>query len=120
MERHRRLDQLMLDGEARKRFEMEAAWCIHRGGRPRPIWRTPELRWRLAEAQNWRCCWCFASMEPHGNGGARATFEHIVPLSCDGPDILENVVIACAQCNHSRGSTLDELMRVAVLFGVEV
>ncbi len=29
--------------------------------------------------------------------------EHIIPLCCDGPDVLENLALGCAGCNAMKG-----------------
>lgn len=31
------------------------------------------------------------------------TYDHIIPVSCGGPDIQSNVVLACSSCNSSKG-----------------
>ena len=36
-----------------------------------------------------------------------ATIEHIEPRTHGGTDALENLAIACARCNRSKGSRLD-------------
>jgi hypothetical protein len=61
-------------------------------------------RWTLAEAQNWRCCWCGIRMEGNGIDWDAPTFEHVVPRSKGGLDELDNLVIACRQCNGLRGN----------------
>lgn len=44
---------------------------------------------------------------------ARATADHVVPLSRGGDDTLDNLALCCAACNHSKGSlTLDEWTEV--------
>lgn len=58
------------------------------------------LRTRAGEAQNWRCCWCGCECG-HGN----ATLEHVEPISKGGAEFdFENVAMACAKCNNSRGN----------------
>jgi 5-methylcytosine-specific restriction endonuclease McrA len=60
-------------------------------------------RWTLAEAQNWRCCWCGFRMDGTGMDWDAPTFEHVVPRSKGGLNELDNLVIACRQCNGARG-----------------
>jgi 5-methylcytosine-specific restriction endonuclease McrA len=31
------------------------------------------------------------------------TLDHVIPLSCNGSDTLENVCVACRSCNSRRG-----------------
>lgn len=38
---------------------------------------------------------------------ASATLEHIVPRSHGGDDSLPNLALACAKCNHTKGTRLD-------------
>ncbi len=39
------------------------------------------------------------------------TLEHIVPRGHGGGDDLENLAVACANCNHSKGHRLDHRRR---------
>ena|ERR1700761_1955247 len=89
----------------RKEIEVEIAWEMHKYlGQTNIRIFNPELRDRLAEAQNWRCCYCGLRLEKvHPN---RATIEHVIPLSRGGPDKAENMVIACRRCNGRRGNAM--------------
>lgn len=95
---------------------------------------------RLAERQNWRCCYCGVRMVwkvldrsevdalvPTG-GGARphakavaareATIEHVTPRSAGGKLFLDdNLVAACRCCNNYRGNNAAEtaMARIARL-----
>ena len=63
-------------------------------------------RCRLAEAQNWRCCWCGIDCVPESDLHNSATIEHVVPRSVD-PSIAEdpdNWAMACSRCNNRRGT----------------
>lgn len=42
------------------------------------------------------CSYCGAAENLH--------WEHIVPLSLNGPDTIDNQVLACAKCNLSKGA----------------
>lgn len=109
-------DEALLQAQAeqeaeRKRFEMEAAWLRHARaeGNCLETSRSPALRRKLAEAQNWRCCYCGCRMTDeggHGNGPRQATFEHVVPRALGGADREWNLVIACRLCNNTRGHDL--------------
>ena len=50
--------------------------------------------------------------------GLRATIEHIIPRSMNGPDVLGNVAAACMECNCSRPSDINEMRHLAALFEV--
>jgi len=84
--------------------EIEAAWQQHLSRWS--IVRTPELRERLAEAQNWRCCYCGCEMVQDWRDPLGATFEHVIPLSKGGLDTEENLAIACWTCNNKLGIKL--------------
>lgn len=64
---------------------------------------TPESLRRMAEAQNWRCCYCGGPMEEGGKSSKRATFEHVIPRHLGGADNDANLVISCTGCNTARG-----------------
>lgn len=42
----------------------------------------------------WRCAYC---------GGPAETIDHVMPRSRGGGHVWENVVAACARCNHKKG-----------------
>lgn len=56
-----------------------------------------KMRNRLAEAQNWRCCYCGRRLEPE-----TATLEHVIPASAGGTHCWENLAASCRPCNQSR------------------
>lgn len=47
-----------------------------------------------------RCHWCKAFLTEE-----TATIEHLKPRSKGGTHADENLALACADCNHARGST---------------
>ena len=72
--------------------------------------RNIYIRCRLAEAQNWKCCWCGIECRPEPDFKNSATIEHIQPRSLGGvnhlltEDPYENYAMACNSCNHKRGT----------------
>lgn len=88
--------------------------------------RTRRMLPSLAEAQNWRCCWCGFRMIRNrdvlpevrailGDGGSRAhrlrmtvlcsaSVEHVVPRCDGGTDDRENLVASCRCCNEFRSN----------------
>ena len=50
------------------------------------------------QRQHGRCYWC------HEKTGRSYHADHVIPLALDGSDGPENLVIACASCNHSKGA----------------
>lgn len=97
--------------------EIEAAWRIHNGaGSPTPQCRvSTTLRHRLAEAQNWRCCYCGVPMIHDRCSPTQATIEHIVPRSLGGPNRPDNYVVACRACNEARGNAIEAIHIEAVM-----
>lgn len=67
------------------------------------------IRNRLAEAQNWRCCWCTKLTVPEPNRKDSATIEHVVPRCKGGADDFGNYAMSCADCNNKRGTKPAEL-----------
>jgi hypothetical protein len=63
------------------------------------------MRTRLAEAQNWHCCWCGCDATHLRGKSNSATVEHIIPRSKGGSDDMENLAMACERCNTRRGVT---------------
>lgn len=61
----------------------------------------------LAEAQNWRCCYCPAIMVPMPKRGDpkpnTLTVEHVKAKGAGGKPVWENEVAACFACNTARG-----------------
>lgn len=93
--------------------EIDAAWRS-RNDIFRPL-LSVALRHRLAEAQNWRCCYCGVPMVCEPNADAQATIEHVVPRSLGGPDHPDNYVIACKRCNQARGNAIEDIHIEAVM-----
>lgn len=59
-------------------------------------------RTRVAEAQNWVCCFCgIKCIEEPGKRNS-ATLEHFVPKSQKGSDDMDNLVMSCHKCNSAR------------------
>lgn len=63
---------------------------------------TASQIWSQVQAQNMRCYWCAADITK-SNG---MIADHLISMSKGGNNTLNNVVIACHACNHSK-STLD-------------
>src|SRR5919201_5091877 len=68
---------------------------------PRTVKRKISRR-ALFARDGWRCVYC-------GTGSGRLTLDHVVPRSRGGESVWENVVTACAPCQHrKRNQTLEE------------
>ncbi len=90
------------------RAEIELAW-EHHTRTPRELHREQaKLRRQMAEAQNWRCCYCGCEMVDTQSYHPRyATREHIVPRSKGGAEFdPDNLVVACRSCNTGRGDAM--------------
>lgn len=89
--------------------DTDAAWEQHERWRKRPARLgdlTPELRDRMAEAQNWRCPYCGERMDGGPGEPREPSFERIIPTKHGGADVPENVIIACRECNMRRGDRM--------------
>jgi len=58
----------------------------------------------LAKRDGLECIYCGCSLTTED-----ATVEHVVPLSLGGKDRLENMALACVECNNGFGNTLPAL-----------
>lgn len=63
------------------------------------------IRTRLAESQNWKCCWCGLRTTHIAGKKNSATIEHIIPVSKGGSNSIENLAMACSSCNNNRKDT---------------
>lgn len=61
-------------------------------------------RTRLAEAQNWKCCFCGCYMTEVAGVKNSVTVEHVVPKSMGGTDDMANLAASCYRCNKNRGT----------------
>jgi 5-methylcytosine-specific restriction endonuclease McrA len=74
---------------------------------PRAVQRKISRR-ALFARDGWRCAYC-------GSANGRLTLDHVVPRSRGGESIWENVVTACAPCNHKKGNRTLEEARMELL-----
>jgi len=73
--------------------------------------RARRVRHRLAQKQNFRCCYCKRVFT--GDGATRATIEHIKPKRDGGRNNIENLAAACLHCNQHRGKQINESRRAS-------
>jgi 5-methylcytosine-specific restriction endonuclease McrA len=78
-------------------------------GRRIRIKHPPELKEKLAEAQNHRCCLCGGALgvvpadaEVRTPSRWSASLEHVVPFSQGGADDETNLVVTHQACNEAR------------------
>jgi hypothetical protein len=99
----------------------EAHWKAHyKGFRAALAFKVAQkiyIRNRLAEAQNWRCCWCARLTVPEPNRRDSATIEHVVPRSDGGTDHPDNLAMSCLSCNNNRGTKPADLYLVQLVQG---
>jgi len=62
--------------------------------------RTTDQRRQLHREQAGRCWYCTRTISFH-----LATVDHIQPLSKGGTNKMQNLVMACPDCNKTKGST---------------
>ncbi len=75
---------------------------------PRTVQRKISRR-ALFARDGWRCAYC-------GTGAGRLTLDHVVPRSRGGESVWENVVTACAPCNHRKGNRTVEEARMTLRY----
>ena len=68
-----------------------------------PSERRFRLKEKLLEHHNRLCAYCGRQFN-----SKRLTIDHIVPVSRSGSDLLENLVVACKQCNRTKGDRTPE------------
>lgn len=67
---------------------------------------------KLFARDRWTCAYC-GSVHPGGHGLTR---EHIVPTGQGGKDVWQNVLSACARCNHYKDCRTPEQAGMKLLF----
>ena len=82
--------------------EKHKAWCRNRRARVKAAVgaHTAEDVTRQHERQHGLCYWCSERL------GSGYHVDHVIPISKGGSNGPENIVIACAHCNHSKGAKL--------------
>lgn len=89
-----------------------------RSGRPRSAFKiSRSVRLQIYADAGWVCqlCQCPTRSNEDSNHPRYPTLDHIVPRAHGGSDSLENLRLACRQCNITRGARVDwvpELMEV--------
>lgn len=58
-----------------------------------------QVRQYVKERARFRCEYCLSPESYSSNG---FSVEHIVPLSREGSDLLENLALSCQQCNNQK------------------
>jgi len=73
---------------------------------------------RLWDAQRGRCCYCERPLlrDAKQNHPARCTLEHLRRKADGGRDNVDNLALACRECNEGRGS-LDWLTYTSLVRG---
>lgn len=56
------------------------------------------VQWRVFKRDGYRCRYC-------GRDGIKLTVDHVDLWEEGGPSVETNLLTACSQCNHERGST---------------
>lgn len=97
--------------------DKEAAWRAFEAWRSPRVEMAREMRPRLFEAQNWRCCYCgvyvtdiqrhdlkrLPRAERNRAVWMIGTIEHVIRRTDRGGDEWDNLVGSCEWCNVSRG-----------------
>jgi len=64
---------------------------------------SAKLRQRVAEQSRYRCCYCQSQQRLIG---ILLTVEHIIPESLGGSTTLDNLCLACWDCNLIKGNRI--------------
>lgn len=68
---------------------------------------APQLRQEVAEKSKNRCCYCLSQQDV---SGMKYTIDHIIPESLGGETEVDNLCLACWECNlykQNRISAID-------------
>lgn len=71
--------------------------ALHASTRKPLLWRSRRMLERLVLIWGRACAYC-------GDRAERLEVEHMVPLSRGGHDRLENMTLACRDCNQRKGT----------------
>lgn len=103
-------------GERKKRHDIDLAWLAYRP----PLSSRSNARQlrRIFIRERGVCFYCGKAtwLKSAGNGHTRdmATREHLIRRCDGGPDTDENIVLACHDCNTTRGDLSVEDHKAAI------
>ncbi len=80
-------------GNKHRAFQMDRFIKLREG---KITWSSNIREWLREHEKPDECIYCGSKTD--------LTTEHILPQSCGGPDITDNVIRACRKCNSSKGS----------------
>lgn len=92
---------LVHDYAKHQRTKAEIEQIRSRAVRRASIHRNPTLKQAIRERDGDRCRYCWREVNwTNRRGSTGASYDHIEP---DGPDTLDNLVVACSGCNSAKG-----------------
>ena len=62
----------------------------------------------VLEKHNYKCAYC--------GGTERLSKDHIIPISKNGTDYIENIQVLCLSCNSSKGNKLEDEIDFSTFF----
>lgn len=71
------------------------------------VHKALERKLHLFKRQKGKCHWCKRQMNHRHLDPLSATLDHVIPRADGGMGILENLVVACKECNERRGRESD-------------
>lgn len=95
---------------------------VEKSDRVRPFKRSdaPQKTRRIFEKSNGKCHWCSVDLLYQPDGGPRGYHvDHLLPVCDGGTNDEENLVAACADCNHKRARISDPTGSPVVRVGYE-
>jgi hypothetical protein len=72
----------------------------------RSRWQVPDRVQRIARRDGWECHYCGCALGWGHESVARPEIEHKTPRSAGGSNRLDNLVLACSDCNRRKGTKL--------------
>lgn len=62
----------------------------------------------LGRSVGWRCHYCGIQCHSRNRPSQRATKDHRIPVTRGGSDAIDNIVVACKQCNSEKATLTDQ------------
>lgn len=63
---------------------------------------TPKIRYQVLKKYNYTCQYCGRT----ASDGVKLHVDHIIPVSRGGKTEMDNLTVACEECNIGKGSDI--------------
>lgn len=78
---------------------------------------SAKLRQQVAEQSRYMCCYCQSQQRLIG---INLTVEHIIPESLGGSTTIDNLCLACWDCNLIKGSRIAAIYCILAVSGLKL